>query len=78
MKTAGHGVWTGLGSLFIAMCLTIFSGTSIQAASPEYPNRTITMIIPYPAGGVTDLGGRALAESMERHLKHPVVVVNKV
>ena len=78
MKTAGHGVWTGLGSLFIAMCLTIFSGTSIQSASPEYPNRTINVLVPFPPGGSTDLAARTLAESMERHLKYPVVVVNKV
>jgi len=51
---------------------------SPQAASPEYPNRTISVIVPFPAGGSTDLGARALAESMERHLKHPVVVVNKL
>ena len=78
MNAARYRVWIGLGSLFMGLFLTVFSGPWPQAASPEYPNRTITMIIPYPAGGVTDLGGRALAESMERHLKHPVVVVNKV
>lgn len=78
MKTAGHTVWTGLGSLLIGLSLTIFSGTSIQAASPEYPNRTINVLVPFPPGGSTDLAARTLAESMERHLKYPVVVVNKV
>jgi tripartite-type tricarboxylate transporter receptor subunit TctC len=36
------------------------------------------MICPYPAGGVTDLGVRTLAEAMEKDWKQPVVVVNKV
>lgn len=43
----------------------------------EYPERPITMIVPYPPGGVTDLGARALADAMEKYLNKPVVVVNK-
>ena len=39
--------------------------------------RAITLVVPYPPGGVTDLGARALGEAMERHLGKPVVVVNK-
>ncbi len=47
------------------------------SAASDYPNRAITLIVPYPAGGVTDLGARAVADSLEKHLKQPVVVVNK-
>ena len=47
-------------------------------AASDYPSRTVTLIVPYPAGGVTDLGARAVADSMEKQLKQPVVVVNKV
>lgn len=54
------------------------SWTEVRAAAPEYPNRAVTMIVPYPAGGVTDLAARALADAMEKHLKQPVVVTNKV
>jgi len=39
--------------------------------------RAITLIVSYPPGGVTDLGARAFAEAMEKHLKQPVVVMNK-
>jgi len=49
----------------------------MDAAGFEYPNRAITFVVPYPAGGVTDLSARTLAEAMERHLKQPVVVINK-
>jgi tripartite-type tricarboxylate transporter receptor subunit TctC len=38
----------------------------------------VTVIVPYPAGGVTDLAARTLTEAMEKHLKQPVVVSNKV
>ena len=61
--------------LFLAVALTLFIGA--QPATAEYPDRAITLVIPYPPGGVTDLGARALAEAMERHLGKPVVAVNR-
>ncbi len=68
----------GPAILFFCLLLMMFAVPSPEAASPEYPARAITMIVPYPAGGQTDLGARAFAESMEKHLKQPMVVVNKV
>jgi tripartite-type tricarboxylate transporter receptor subunit TctC len=78
MKTPGYRFLNGFVSLFLGLLLTLFLGTSPQAASPDYPDRTISIIVPFPPGGSTDLAARALAESMERHFKRPVVVVNKV
>jgi tripartite-type tricarboxylate transporter receptor subunit TctC len=46
-------------------------------ASAEYPEKPITIIVPYPAGGVMDLTARALADSMTGYIAHPVIVVNK-
>ena len=48
------------------------------AAETNFPNRAVTITVPYPAGGVTDLAARALAESLEKHLKQPFIVSNKV
>jgi tripartite-type tricarboxylate transporter receptor subunit TctC len=42
-----------------------------------YPSRAITMVVPFPPGGVADIVGRPLAAMMEKTLKHPVVVVNR-
>jgi len=64
--------------LLMGFLLMGLSWTGSDAASTDYPNRAVTMIVPYPAGGVTDLAARALAEAMEKHLKQPVVVLNKV
>ncbi|HEY7678023.1 MAG TPA: tripartite tricarboxylate transporter substrate binding protein, partial [Candidatus Methylomirabilis sp.] len=46
-------------------------------AQEPFPNRPITMVVPFPPGGVADLTARPLAAAMERVLKNPVVVSNK-
>jgi hypothetical protein len=46
-------------------------------AQGDYPNHPITMIVPFPPGGVADITGRPVAEAMGRFLKQPVVVENK-
>ncbi len=46
-------------------------------AQEAYPVKPITMIAPFPPGGVADIVGRPLAASMERALKQPVLVVNR-
>ncbi len=47
------------------------------AAQEPYPTRPITIVVPFPPGGVADLTARPLAPALERALKQPVVVVNK-
>jgi len=47
------------------------------AHAQSYPTRPITMIVPFPPGGVADIVGRPLAASMEKTLGQPVVVVNR-
>ena len=47
------------------------------AQAQDYPTRPITMIVPFPPGGVADIVGRPLAASMEKTLGQPVVVVNR-
>jgi len=46
-------------------------------AQERYPNRAITVVAPFPPGGVADLTARPVAAAMEKVLKNPVVVVNK-
>ena len=43
----------------------------------DYPNRPITLIVPWPAGGSTDTHLRKLAELAAKHLGQPVIVENK-
>ncbi len=62
-------------------CLCLGLATLASVAAPAYaaqwPQRHIDLIVPWPAGGATDLTIRMLAESMERSLGQPVIVRNK-
>jgi tripartite-type tricarboxylate transporter receptor subunit TctC len=49
----------------------------VAAAQEAYPSRPITLVAPFPPGGVADLTARPVAAAMEKVLKNPVGVVNK-
>jgi tripartite-type tricarboxylate transporter receptor subunit TctC len=50
---------------------------SAAAAAQDYPVKPITMIVPFPPGGVADLTGRPTAFALERLLRQPVLVTNR-
>lgn len=47
------------------------------AQAQSYPNRPITMVVPFPPGGIADITGRPFAAIMSRLLGQPVVIENK-
>ncbi|WP_289058257.1 tripartite tricarboxylate transporter substrate-binding protein, partial [uncultured Mesotoga sp.] len=57
----------------------LFSLVLVIAASvlASYPNRSVTLVIPWAAGGITDRVGRAFAPYLEKYLGVPVVVLNQ-
>lgn len=56
-----------------------FAALQAGSALAEYPDRPITMIIPFTSGGGTDIGGRTVARYLEACLggKQPIVVENR-
>ena len=46
-------------------------------ADELYPTRPVTLVVPFPPGGIADLTARPLAAALERSLKQPIVVTNK-
>ena len=46
----------------------------VTAAAQEYPSRTVTIIVPYPAGGPTDETARMVAQSLSIQLKQSFIV----
>ena len=77
MKTASYRMFVGWCCLFIAFFM-IGSLCPVLYAASAYPDKAITVVVPYGAGGVTDLAARAISEALEKALKQPVVVVNKI
>jgi tripartite-type tricarboxylate transporter receptor subunit TctC len=61
--------------LSVAVALAVLAGTA-GAAAQSYPSRPITMIVPFAAGGVTDIVARIVSERMKTSLGQSVVVEN--
>jgi tripartite-type tricarboxylate transporter receptor subunit TctC len=61
----------------VAALLFFVLVSGLAVAQESYPSRAVTMIVPFPPGGVADIVGRPLASMMEKTLKHPVVIVNR-
>ena len=60
-----------------AICLAVAALATPALADSAFPSKPITLIVPYAAGGPTDVTARRLAEIMSRQLKSPVLVDNK-
>ncbi len=65
------------GRVVVSMLLVLAFFTGVPVLAAEFPNKPISFVIPYPAGGSTDLTGRALASAAKRYLGQPVICENK-
>lgn len=63
-------------TLLAALSATVVTGMA-HAQAPAFPSRTVTLVVPFPAGGITDTISRALAQKMTDSLGKPVIVDNK-
>ena len=63
--------------ILCAAALAFGTVTGAALAQDAYPTRPVTMVIPFPPGGVADTVGRPVAEAMGRHLNQAVVVLNR-
>lgn len=57
-----------------AAMLALGSGA---VTAQEYPTKPITLVVPFPAGGATDVLMRALGEAAGKHLGQPVIIDNR-
>src|ERR1700682_3985535 len=64
--------WRGLVAL-----LALVIASPLAAETQEWPNRPIRFIVPFPAGGSTDVGARVIGEYLSRKLGQQIVVENK-
>ena len=59
----------------VLVLMTVLASPSVMAQT--YPTRPITLVVPFSAGGPTDVVARTLGEAMGRTLKQTVVIENK-
>jgi tripartite-type tricarboxylate transporter receptor subunit TctC len=61
-----------IGAAALALCIP-----SLGWAQADYPSRPITLVVPFPPGGVTDVVARELARSLTKSLNQTVLVENR-
>src|SRR2546426_1317564 len=64
-------------ALLAAITVTALCASAHQASADSYPSRRITFVVPYPAGGATDVLARLLANKLQESWKQTVLVENK-
>jgi len=62
------------GTALAAAALALIAGS---AAAQSFPTKPVTLVVPWPAGGSTDVAMRALAEASQKHLGQQIVIDNK-
>jgi tripartite-type tricarboxylate transporter receptor subunit TctC len=65
-----------LAAVLICAASCVGGQALAQAAASSFPERTVRIIVPFPAGGATDIVARALAERMSAAWKQPVIIEN--
>src|SRR5256885_6387980 len=69
---------TTAAALLASIAATALCASSHQASAADpYPSRRITFVVPYPAGGATDVLARLLANKLQESWKQTVLVENK-
>lgn len=61
----------------LALSLALVLACFPAVARAEYPERTIRMIVPYPAGGSTDVAARIISENMAKQLGATIIIDNR-
>ncbi|HPU54225.1 MAG TPA: tripartite tricarboxylate transporter substrate binding protein [Burkholderiaceae bacterium] len=64
-------------SLFIAACLAALALPLSAGAQTDWPQKPVTMVVPYPPGGVNDAVARAYANKLAIELGKPILIDNR-
>jgi tripartite-type tricarboxylate transporter receptor subunit TctC len=72
MKRAGNLIVTVL-----IVSVVLFGYSLPASAASNFPEKPITFIIPFGAGGSTDILSRTISEFMKKHLPQPIIVINR-
>jgi tripartite-type tricarboxylate transporter receptor subunit TctC len=61
----------------VAGAVLVLAGLAGAAQAQNFPTKPVTLIVPWPAGGSSDLVLRALADAAQKHLGQPIVIENR-
>ena len=62
---------------FAGLCAVALAPAAAQDAAKDFPNRAIHIVVPFPAGGPTDIVARTIAQKLTEQLGQTVVVDNR-
>jgi tripartite-type tricarboxylate transporter receptor subunit TctC len=70
-------LFIGRTAVGLAFCLAATNGLESPARADGYPDRTVKIIVPFPAGGTADAVPRLVADWLSRKWGQPVVIENR-
>jgi tripartite-type tricarboxylate transporter receptor subunit TctC len=70
-------LWFGSIALAAIMLAGLTAPGSAQGSADQFPNRPVTIVVPFPAGGTADLTGRIIGQALARKWNQTVVIENK-
>jgi tripartite-type tricarboxylate transporter receptor subunit TctC len=68
---------TKLHSILRGLSFAVLAFAALAARAADYPSQPIRIVVPWAAGGFTDVFGRIIAEKLTKSLGQPVIVENK-
>src|SRR5205814_8127935 len=68
---------SGMGNLLSMLALAVSFATAANPASAQYPTKPIRIIVPFAAGGTTDILSRAVGAQLAAVLGQPVIADNR-
>ena len=77
IKRAMHRILLVIGLGFVAAQCGGVQRAGAADVPPDYPNRTVRIVVPFPAGGTADILPRIIAQKLRERWNQPVVVENK-
>jgi len=60
-----------------ARWLAVLALAAVAAPAAAWPTKPVTLIVPYPPGGGTDIIARIVQEPLSKQLEHPVIIENR-